>query len=434
MKKIFLFLLLISTFHTTFWFTKSEKEQLSQLLMKNNYTQQLEILNKLSWVLKTNDNKNYIWDLKKEIIWKNLKNILVDTKDNYNSKIEIYKKYFNVLQSMDNEASVNPYYFIKLKNKIHENDIYFKSFIYIYYEIKNNLKIDKDFYSNYKNLILGKINEKRNNSWVQILDRATFYFLQSKNYNYLSKNDGEKFKNYILKNKIWTDSKIFEYFMNYIIFLNGLNNNQLFISDPLIQKMQEKNLSCEINSASIFASYMLKKDISEYQIFSNIPQWENSIKKIGNYYIWGNPYQEFVWDINGNQTKFLDNITWYWVYANPISKSLRQIGIQNKVTKFDKDIIIKSLLKNEPIIFWYLSRNKLWELNTNSITWLTSDWKKIYWYIWEHTWLIVWVSLFDNWNINEVYFYEWKHQEMQILKYNDLKYQASFFDMMITKE
>ena len=78
-------------------------------------------------------------------IWKYIKNILVDTKDNYNSKTEIYKKYFNVLQSIDNEASVNPYYFIKLKNKIHENDIYFKSFIYIYYEIKNNLKIDKDF-------------------------------------------------------------------------------------------------------------------------------------------------------------------------------------------------------------------------------------------------------------------------------------------------
>lgn len=434
MKKIFLFFLLISTFHTTFWFTKSEKEQLSQLLMKNNYTQQLQILNKLNWVLQTNDNKIYIWELKKEIISKNLKNILVDTKDNYNSKTEIYKKYFNVLQSIDNEASVNPYYFIKLKNKIHENDIYFKSFIYIYYEIKNNLKVDKDFYSNYQNIILDTININNNNSWIYLLDRATFYFLQSKNYNYLSKNDGEKFKNYILKNKIWTDSKIFEYFMNYINFLNGFQNNQLFISDTLIQKMQEKNLSCEINSASIFASYILKKEISEYQIFSNIPQFGNGIKKVGHDYIWWNPYQEFVWDITWHQTKFLDNMTWYWVYANPISKSLSQIWIQNKVTKFDTDIIIKSLLKNEPIIFWYLSRNKLWELNTKSVSWKTKDGKKIYWYIWEHTGLIVGVSLFDNGNINEIYFYEWKNQDMQILKYNDLKYQASFFDMMITKE
>ncbi len=105
--------------------------------------------------------------------------------------------------------------------------------------------------------------------------------------------------------------------------------------------------------------------------------------------------------------------------------------MKNKITSFDKDIIIQSLLENKPILFWYLWKNKLWDLNTQPIVWQTKNNKKIYGYVWEHTWVIIGVSLYNNWEISRIYFYEWKSQDMQDFSYYDIHYQASFFDMMI---
>lgn len=218
------------------------------------------------------------------------------------------------------------------------------------------------------------------------------------------------------------------------IIIKNLKNKKIFLQNNLNQKLQDKPLSCEVNSASLFATYLLKREVSEGELFEKIPKYEEPIQKTSSKFIWGNPYIEFVWKVNWKQTKNTNNFSWYWVYAYPVSKALKQIWVDNKIKKFNKYDIINSLLENKPVIFWYLWENWTWKADTNPFVWYTQNWDKINWYIWQHTWLIVWVSLFDNWNINEVYFYEWRNLDVQIMKYNQIKYQTSFFDMMIIWE
>lgn len=218
------------------------------------------------------------------------------------------------------------------------------------------------------------------------------------------------------------------------IALQNLKNKKVFISKELEQKLQEKPLSCEINSASLFATYFLQKNIEEETILSRIPKNEQKPLYQRAKIVWGNPYTEFVGRIHGKQTKNLSKLTGYGVYAYPISNALHQIWVSNEVKKFKKSEIIDSLLQWNPIMFWYLQANKDGNIDTKPVVWYTKEGEKIQWYIWQHTWLIVWASFFSNWEINEVYFYEWKNLDVQIMKYNDLSYRASFFDMMIVKK
>lgn len=218
------------------------------------------------------------------------------------------------------------------------------------------------------------------------------------------------------------------------VIIKNLKTDKIFLQKNINQKLQEKPLSCEVNSASLFATYILKRGVSESEIFEKIPKYEKPMQRTSSKFIWGNPYIEFVWKVNWKQTKNTANFTWYWVYAYPVSKALKQIWVENKIKKFNKYDIINSLLENKPVVFWYLWENWSWKTDTKPFVWYTQNWDKINWYIWQHTWLIVWVSLFDNWNINEVYFYEWRNLDVQIVKYSTLAYKASFFDMMIVWE
>ncbi len=243
---------------------------------------------------------------------------------------------------------------------------------------------------------------------------------------------------FVLEKLLWVFKKQTE--INFLlslkqkVIIKNLKNNKIFLQKNINQKLQEKPLSCEVNSASLFASYILDREIKEEELFKKLPKYEKELKRTSSKFIWWNPYIEFVWKVNWKQTKNTSNFTWYWVYAYPISKTLKQIWVDNKIKKFNKFDIINSLLENKPVVFWYLWKNWSWKLDTKPFVWYTQSWDKINWYIWQHTWLIVWVSVFDNWNINEVYFYEWRNSEVQIVKYVDLAYQASFFDMMIVGE
>lgn len=243
---------------------------------------------------------------------------------------------------------------------------------------------------------------------------------------------------FVLEKLLWVFKKQTE--INFLlslkqkVIIKNLKNNKIFLQKNINQKLQEKPLSCEVNSASLFASYILDREIKEEELFKKLPKYEKELKRTSSKFIWWNPYIEFVWKVNWKQTKNTSNFTWYWVYAYPISKALKQIWVDNKIKNFNKFDIINSLLENKPVVFWYLWKNWSWKLDTKPFVWYTQSWDKINWYIWQHTWLIVWVSLFDNGNINEVYFYEWRNSEVQIVKYVDLAYQASFFNMMIVGE
>lgn len=216
--------------------------------------------------------------------------------------------------------------------------------------------------------------------------------------------------------------------------LKNLKTKKLFISWEIEQKLQEKPLSCEVNSASLFASYFLEREIQEAFILSHIPKNEQKPLRQSSKLVWGNPYTEFVWKIHGKQTKNISKLSGYGVYAYPVSNALHQIWVSNEVKKFKKYDIVDALLQGNPVMFWYLQANIDGNIDTKPVVWYTKDGAKIEWYIWQHTWLIVWVSFFTNGEIDEVYFYEWKNLDVQVMKYKDLAYRASFFDMMIVKK
>lgn len=218
------------------------------------------------------------------------------------------------------------------------------------------------------------------------------------------------------------------------IAIQNLKHKKLFVSWEIEQKLQEKPLSCEVNSASLFASYFLEKDIKEEVILSRIPKYEQNPLRQSAKLVWWNPHTEFVWKIHWKQTKNISKLTGYWVYAHPVSKALHQIGVPNEVKNFKKYDIVDALLQGNPVMFWYLQANVDGNIDTKPVVWYTKDGEKIEWYIWQHTWLIVWVSFFTNGEINEVYFYEWKNLDVQVMKYKDLAYRASFFNMMIVKK
>lgn len=216
--------------------------------------------------------------------------------------------------------------------------------------------------------------------------------------------------------------------------LKNLKTKKLFVSWEIEQKLQEKPLSCEVNSASLFASYFLEREIQEAFILSHIPKNEQKPLRQSAKLVWGNPYTEFVWKIHWKQTKNISKLSGYWVYAYPVSNALRQIWVPNEVKNFKKYDIVDALLQGNPVMFWYLQANIDGNIDTKPVVWYTKDGEKIEWYIWQHTWLIVWVSFFTNGEIDEVYFYEWKNLDVQVMKYKDLAYRASFFNMMIVKK
>ena len=225
-------------------------------------------------------------------------------------------------------------------------------------------------------------------------------------------------------------------YKDYIKFTNfsAIWDKSIFLKTKIENKLQEKNLSCELNTASLFVNYFSSKKYSEDDLYQLINKNDSKIILKWDKYIWGDPNTEFVWDINWNQSKNIKYLNWYWVYAWPINSVINKIWINSKITKFDQNIIINSLANNKPVIFWYLSKNNSWIINDEKIVWYTTDWKIIDWYVWEHTALIVWVDLDENLNINKLYYFEWKNLKLQVSNFKDISYQASFFDMMIYEE
>ncbi len=213
--------------------------------------------------------------------------------------------------------------------------------------------------------------------------------------------------------------------------IKDLRFNRLFLKENISQKLQEKPLSCESNSASIFASYILQKDILEDDIFLYISYPNTKKEIIWKNIFWWDPNKEFVWNIKWKQSSNIKKFTWYGVYATPIKNSLEKYKIKTKIVWVSKKEIVESLFLNKPIIFWYLLETSPWVINTKPIIWQTYDNKIIKWYIWQHTWLIVWVSFDKKQNISRVYFYEWKSKEIQVMNYGEFLYKTRFLNEMI---
>lgn len=340
-----------------------------------------------------------------------------------------YKKSFLALQYYDMEAWISPYYLLKLKSslrvaKYDENNLFFKAYVYIFYRITQNYKANKSFFIT---------KTKKNLLWEHSLSLADKEVLKKFWFSLYSQQDLDRLKNYIDKNKISPDAKLTQLFF---VWKNTLSrqNGSISLKNTFENKLQKYPLSCEINSASLFASYISKKTISENKLWTQIPFFSESLKKEWEYWYWGNPNTHFVWKVRWQQTKYLDKMTWYWVYADPVVEALNSLWIPSLKKEVSQDTIIQALENDSPVVFWYITPSKSWFLNTQPVIWYTLEGEEIQWYIWEHTGVITKIDYNTAWKIENVYFYEWKKLEIQKMSYDEFLYKTSFFNMMITKK
>ena len=209
MRKIILFLIISSLFTNVFSYDNTTYDTIKKSIDEIwNYQTQISKIDEI--LDKSSDKKlnTKLTLLKNKILQKNLISIiktdwLVDLKNNFNN----YKKSFLMLQTLNPEAWVNPYYFKKLyletqKKDFDKQSIYYKSLVYLFSEIKNNIVSNPEFYKNYKSDLKNALVQ----TWTRTkISESTKQTYQELNLNYLSKWDLNYLKNYITKNNVYID-------------------------------------------------------------------------------------------------------------------------------------------------------------------------------------------------------------------------------------
>ncbi len=434
MKKLLITLLIIlisipQTFATnTDYLMIIENEIYSQSWYINQISKIDELTTKLN-----NINSAKYWSFKRELA--KTKSIIIE--QNFSEIIKNFQEQnpnFNYLSNFLNfknsniEASYSPFYLNTLKKNIiawNLNSEYIWSFVYLLDYQKNQLQKNSNYVNDYKkinnkNLETLKIDTPLNDNDKKIIAKL--------GYNLYNKDNLDNLKTYIINNNIWSDSILFIVYLKYKNFINTQTSFKIKTNSK--HTLQKYNLSCEANSAKFFANHFKNNSITEDNIINNLPTYTWKIGKANNQVVWWNPNKEFVGNIKWKQSSSFNKFTWYWVYAEPISKSLTKIWVENNVAKFDESIIKENLANNKPVMFWYLMNTASGNMYTKPIVW-KNFWEEIKWYIGQHTWVITWVDLNEKWNISTVYFYEWRNLSEQKLAFSDLKYRASFFDMII---
>lgn len=225
------------------------------------------------------------------------------------------------------------------------------------------------------------------------------------------------------KLEVYVDNKLYtslDYQINY-------SPSEYDISSLMtIKRLQERSLSCESSATADILTYLENKNITEYDVSSQI-QWEyyNKYKEYKDWkVIWWDPNEWFVWFIwkqsnweNARQSWG----TWYWVYEKPIKKVFENywdnVIIDNNENKED---LLKRLLKEVSLWnmvqlwgdwcttpsedIWKTKDKKnyciYWEQIEKRIkTWYTTEWKLIKWLNWEHAFYLFW---YEGENLNNI--------------------------------
>jgi hypothetical protein len=100
----------------------------------------------------------------------------------------------------------------------------------------------------------------------------------------------------------------------------------------------------------------------------------------------------------------------------------------------DEKVLLESILNEHPVIFWYLTPVIKWKkmaYETRPTTWKTPSGKNINWYLGEHTWILIWADISKEWNIESVYYFEWKKEELQKMEYSLFLQTTAFFNEII---
>ncbi len=432
MKKLLIFIITFFFFNITYADNSTYLLLEKNIYKENDYKKQITKIDYLLNIINSDFKvlaylKPDLYSIKSKIVSDNFENIISNFQLN-NPNFD-YENNFKNLKKYELEASSSPYFLLKLKNLIiwwETNDLYIWSYVYLKNPVSQEKFLNKEYFSEFSKNLRININNYENTEILTDEDISKF----ENNSFYIKNNfDLDNLANYIIQNNIWFDSKIYSYYKKNKNILSNVWTK--FITINSIHTKQKYWLSCESNSATYFANHFLENKISEINIIDSLPKNTSKITKIWKNYERWNPNLEFVWDIKKwVQTISKSKLTGYWVYANPISKVLNDFWIKNRVWWFNEFIIKNNILNNKPVIFWYLSNTDGWWADYNPVIWYSS-WVEIKWYIWEHTWVIVWYDTDNSGDISKIYFYEWHNLEIQSMDFLEATKRASVFDMMI---
>lgn len=390
-------------------------------------------------------------DLENDFKLKNIRKYVLnkyfsDTEKKLN--LNFFRRWYQVLSRVDIQSDIHPNYLLKLENIIKEkkildeNDNRFKSYVFLVANLRKtkNYKRTEDILWNLDNL------EQRqnflNNSWSYEKDFDKLAI--SEWINLFSSSDFEKIKSKISDEKISPNSVYFQGFVYwYYKSEEIIKSSKIILENNIPHEIQTKKLSCEANSTTDFINYLGNKNslasIDEQNIIDLIPtSGTGMIWGTGSDLSWWDPTKYFVWDMEWKQSRNPAKLSWYWIYADPlvniINYKVADFWVKVQKNTFDEKNILKSLQSGSPIMSWYLLPVNIWSsiwYNFNPVSWKTTDWKVVNWYIWEHTWIIIWASLRQDWSINNLYYYEWKQKDLKVTNFSEIEKTAKLFNEII---
>lgn len=390
---------------------------------------------------------------KKDLIWLNLNDYIRDKYLSWtwaNDFIKEAKKVYQIVKIKDIKADTHPNYlnsvFKKLKNNsidLDEKSNTFKLYSYLLYSISKTDK--KLFISTSKKLetleYFSSSSEFNANYWYYLNKFEKLKKLEK--INPLSKNDFSRIISKIRNENISPQSDYVKWFFGwYAINKKILTNDLITIPWNINHTKQLYSLSCEANSTSDLLNFYLNSKwikIDENSILNQLSSFSWAISKDSSWaLVWADPNEVFVWSVIGKQSTNLNKFSWYWVYSWPLLKIINSNLIAYDLIAnksiFSEKIVMDSILQWNPLIFWYLTPVIKWKwfsYETSPIIWKTENWKYIKWYLGEHTWVITWFDIWKNGNIENIYFYEWKTNDMQKMNFIEALKNANYFNETI---
>ncbi len=133
--------------------------------------------------------------------------------------------------------------------------------------------------------------------------------------------------------------------------------------------LQQHTLSCEVSSLRMALAYK-GVNKSEDELLSLVG-YDNTPHSGG---VWGNPYEHFVGNVNGNQMR-----DGYGVYWGPIERVAKIYGNAMAFEHGNVNMLTSQILKGNPVVIWVYSKNG------TPTSWTTPNGVKVFAAAGEHT-------------------------------------------------
>ncbi|HET7098964.1 MAG TPA: C39 family peptidase [Patescibacteria group bacterium] len=161
--------------------------------------------------------------------------------------------------------------------------------------------------------------------------------------------------------------------------LQAVENQTLKLSVPAY--LQQHTLSCEVSALRMTLAY--KGVVKSEDELLGLVGYDNTPHVGGT---WGNPYEHFVGNVNGNQMR-----DGYGVYWGPIERVAKMFGNALAFEHGDIKLLTDNIKKGNPVIIWTYSKNG------TPTSWTTPSGVKVFAAAGEHTVVVVgYVGPADN--------------------------------------